>query len=264
MSSISKKIVLTRPAAQAQPLAGRLTALGYSVTLFPLFEIAPLPKTSELHLTLQTTLANLSRYAMAVFVSPNAVHAVFKNGLLWPPGVAIAIMGEGSRVTLSQYGVNEKNTLIYCPTDPFRSDSEALLQELDLPSLKDRDVVIFRAETGRELLAEALAERGIRVIKVICYRRFAPPMTEQRSQLLSELLASDSVWIINSSEALRTLIEHGAGDMDVVALQQMNVWVSHRRIAETAQKCGFKRIRLVGSGDENLLLALQSQSAIKA
>lgn len=264
MSTIFKPIVLTRPAVQAQPLADRLTALGYSVTLFPLFEIAPLPKESELHLTLETTLANLSRYAMAVFVSPNAVHAVFKNGLVWPAGVPIAIMGEGSRVTLLHYGVNEINTPIYCPTDPFRSDSEALLQELDLPLLKNREVVIFRAETGRELLAEALAERGIRVVKVVCYRRFAPPMTKQRSQLLNDLLASNSLWVINSSEALRTLFELAADDIDVVALQQMNVWVSHRRIAEIAEKCGFKHIRLIGSGDESLVLALQSHSAIKA
>jgi len=258
------KIILTRPASQAQPLADRLTALGYSVALFPLFEIAPLPEKSELQLNLQATLANLSRYAMAAFVSPNAVHAVFKNGLVWPPDVAIAIMGEGSRAALMQYGINEKNTRLYCPVALGHSDSEALLQELDLPSLKDREVVIFRAETGRELLADGLATHDVDVVKVVCYRRVASPMTEQRCQLLKDLLALGSVWVINSSEALRTLIEDSDGGVDVVTLQQINVWVSHRRIAETAEKCGFKHIRLIGSGDENLLLALQSQSANSA
>lgn len=258
-----KTIVLTRPIAQAQPMAQRLTALGYPAVLFPLLEIAPLPEKSALQLTLQATLANLSRYALAAFVSPNAIHAVFKHGLVWPSGVAIAVMGVGSRTALAHYGINEKNTRLYCPTDPFHSDSETLLQELDLPSLKGREVVIFRAEAGRELLSDALAAHDIQVVKVVCYRRFAPPIAEQRSQLLRELVASGSVWVVNSSEALRTLVDmikNGIGEVGVVALQQMNLWVSHHRIVEIAEKCGFKRIRLIGSGDENLLLALQSQS----
>lgn len=234
--------------------------------LFPLLEIAPLPEKSELQRDLQATIANLSRYALAVFVSPNAIHAVFKNGLTWPADVSVAVMGEGSRAALMQHGINEKNTRIYCPADPFHSDSEALLHELDLPSLTGRDVVIFRAETGRELLAEALVAHGMHVNKVVSYRRFAPPVTAQNSQLLLELLASGSNWVVSSSEAIRTLAEMmqkvvDEGATSVVALQQMNLWVSHHRIAETAEKCGFKHIRLIGSGDENLLLALQSMSA---
>lgn len=260
-------IVLTRPITQAQPLADKLTALGYSVRLFPLQEIAPLPEQSDLHRTLQNTINNLSRYAIAAFVSPNAIHTVFAKGLNWPPEVPIAIMGEGSRIALAQYGVNEKNTRIYCPADPSRSDSETLLQEIDLPALKGREVVIFRAETGRELLSDALLTHGIHVSKVISYRRFALPMTAQRGQLLQELLAAGDAWVINSSEAVRTLvdmIEHNASTEFPVMhqLQQMPLWLSHHRIAETAEKCGFKRIRLIGSGDENLLLALQSAAVI--
>ena len=264
----SKKIVLTRPLAQAQPLAQRLTAMGYPVTLFPLLEIAPLPAKSELQSSLQAVIANLSRYPLAVFVSPNAIHAVFKDKLTWPAGVSIAVMGEGSRAALTQYGINEKNTRIYCPTDPFHSDSEALLHELDLPSLKGRDVVIFRAETGRELLADVLVKHDIHMTKVVSYRRFAPAITAQNSRLLLELLESGSSWVVSSSEAVRTLVDKiskavglKAEVTPVVALQETNLWVSHHRIAETAEKCGFKHIRLIGSGDENLLLALQSSSA---
>jgi uroporphyrinogen-III synthase len=245
------RIILTRPIAQAQPLAQRLTDLGYQVTLFPLLEIAPLPEQPW-----HSTLANLSRYAIAVFVSVNAIHAVFKHGLTWPSEVAIAVMGEGSRAVLAHYGV-PANTRVYCPTDALHSDSEALLQELDLSALKGREVLVFRAETGRELLADALLAHGIQVTKVPCYRRFAPVLTEQKQQLLLELLDLSSIWVISSSEALRTLVDmiHKAE-----RLPQMHVWVSHQRIAETAEKCGFKRIRLIGSGDENLVRALQSDS----
>jgi uroporphyrinogen-III synthase len=280
MNTSTGKIVLTRTRVQSQPLAHRLTALGYAVALFPLLEIVPLPENSNQQRIFQATLNNLSTYAMAVFVSPNAIHAVFKNGLKWPSEVAIAVMGEGSRAALAQYGISEKSAHIYCPATPassvdsannsttpqFRADSEALLRELDLDSLRGRNVVIFRAETGRELLADALAEHDIHVVKVIAYRRFAPLMTVEDKQLLSDLLASDSTWVVASSEALRTLancIQKLASDVDVnstnvVASQQLTLWVSHHRIAETAEKCGFNHIRLIGSGDENLLLALQS------
>ncbi|PRC91268.1 uroporphyrinogen-III synthase [Solimicrobium silvestre] len=257
----SNKIILTRPIAQAQPLAARLTALGYSVALFPLLEIAPLPEDGELHALLQATLANLSRYAMVAFVSPNAVHNVFQRGLKWPSEVAIAVVGEGSRAALAEYGINSDNTTIYCPTDPFRSDSETLLQELNLPALKGREVLILRAETGRELLSEALIAHGIQVVKVAAYRRFAPQITAHNSQLLLELLSCSDRWVVSSSEALRTLVELArkvAGEAAVVKTQQINLLVSHHRIAETAENMGFKCVRLIGSGDENLLLALQS------
>lgn len=264
MSIRTQKIILTRPVAQAQPLAQRLTALGYSVALFPLLEIAPLPEKSEAQSRFQASLANLSRYALAVFVSPNAIHAVFQNGFIWPVGVSIAVMGEGSRSVLAQYGIDESQTTIYCATE---SDSESLLGGLDLAVLKGRDVAIFRAESGRELLADALKEKGIHVEKIVAYQRLSPSFTAQTKQQLAELLASPNDWVVSSSEAIRTLadmiIQSGMPE-HVDTLQQLNLWVSHQRIAQTAEKCGFKRIHLIGSGDENLLHALQYRSADKS
>jgi len=262
-------IVLTRPLEQATALAQRLTSLGYSVSTFPLLEIAPLADLS----TLRHALADLSRYAMVAFVSPNAVHAAFKFGFehpvdknspsafIWPSNVALAVVGEGSRAALAEYGITSENYRIYCPTDPVRSDSETLLNELDLPALAQRDVLIVRAETGRELLADALIANGVNVIQVAAYRRLSPQLDVQLQLQLSELLAHDHCWVISSSEALRTLVamvHQVSGVNGVAKLQQVNLMVSHLRIAETAQSLGFKCVRLVGSGDENLLLALQS------
>jgi uroporphyrinogen-III synthase len=257
-----RNIVLTRPIAQSQSLAKQLEVLGYSVALFPLLEIASLPEHSDLQIKLQISLKNLNRYAMAAFVSPNAIHAVFQCGLQWPDGVSIAVLGEGSRAALAQYGINDKNTRIYSPTDPLKSDSETLLQNLNLPALKGHEVVIFRAETGRELLADALTSHEIKVDKVIAYRRFAPTLTEQRSRQLMGLLTDSSRWVVSSSEALRTLedmVIKSGGEDGVVKMHQVNLWVSHQRIAQIAEKSGFKHVHLIGLGDENILLALQSR-----
>jgi uroporphyrinogen-III synthase len=254
-------LILTRPVAQAEPLARRLTELGYPVVLFPLLDIAALPVASDEMTHLLTALDNLNQYAMAVFVSPNAIHAVFETGLSWPSDVAIAVMGEGSRVALAQYGINDSNTRIVSPTDPFRSDSETLLENLDCTALTGKTVVIFRSESGRELLADALTSRGISVEKVVAYQRLVPTLTSEHVKQLTELLTCSGCWIVSSSEALRTLEEmvmQTGGSAAVVKLHQVNLWVSHQRIAQNAENSGFKQVRLIGSGDENLLLALQS------
>ncbi len=260
-------IVLTRPIAQSEALEVRLKQAGYAVRLFPLMEIAALPDDSDEQKVLDATLADLTRYAMAAFVSPNAIHAVIQRGMegqrdfAWPPEVTIAVMGEGSRAALALHGITGRHASIVGPTDAFRSDSETLLQNLDLPSLKGKKCVIFRAETGRDLLSEALTSQGVHVDHVLAYRRFAPAWTPDRRRQLDELMAESACWVVSSSEALRTLLDmvkRSAGEAGVVKIHQINLWVSHQRIAETAENCGFKHIRLIGSGDENLLLALQS------
>lgn len=257
-----KTVVLTRPAEQAHSAAEQLTLLGFKVVLFPLLEIAALPEHSESQQQLQTVLSDLSRFAMAAFVSPNAIHAVFKNGLCWPAGVAIAVLGEGSRSALAEYGVDDSNARIYAPTDPFRSDSETLLENLDLPALQGKQLVIFRAETGREIMAEAFAAHGISVEKVVAYQRFAPTLTSEHVIQLNELLSCSDYWVVSSSEALRTL-EHmvieQVGRDAVVKMHQLNLLVSHQRIAQNAENSGFKQVELIGSGDQNLLRALQSR-----
>jgi len=254
-------IVLTRPLAQSRDLAIRLKNDGHAVTQFPLLEVEPLATGSELHQQLTATLANLQRYAMAVFVSPNAIHAVFREGVKWPTQVAIAVMGDGSRAALAQYGVNDSNARIVSPVDATHSDSEGLLKQLDLSALQGRDMVIFRALTGREHLADALTRQGIKIDKVVVYHRFAPELTTQRSEQLIGLLTWSSNWVVSSSEALRTLEDMAfrCGGADaVVKMHQVKLLVSHQRIAQIAEKNGFKHVSLIGLGDENLLLALQS------
>jgi uroporphyrinogen-III synthase len=254
-------IILTRPMPQSQALAKRLNALGHRTELFPLLEIAELAPGTAPFGQLQQALSNLRRYAMAAFVSPNAIHAVLRGGLIWPRDVAIAVMGEGSRHTLAEYGIDDSNATIVSPTDPFRSDSETLLEQMDVTALRGKEVVIFRSETGRELLADALLAQGIAVDKVVCYQRLAPTLTSEHVQHLAELLTCSGVWLISSSEALRTLesqVQQVGGEPAVVKMHQAQLWVSHQRIAQNAQNSGFERVRLIGSGDENLLLALQS------
>ena len=133
---------------------------------------------------------------------------------------------------------------------------------MDLPALVGKKVLIIRAETGRELLADRLREAGITVDQVAAYRRGKPILDEQRRQELAELLALGCDWIITSSEALRNLkedVEQVAGSAGWQQIRQVTLIVPHVRIAETAKNMGFQQAILTSSGDEALIAAIQSR-----
>ncbi|WP_432383211.1 uroporphyrinogen-III synthase [Duganella sp. P38] len=254
-------VVITRPLAQAGPLAARVAALGRTVEILPLLEIAPLPDQSAL----RAALARLEHYALVAFVSPNAIDAAFAHIPRWPAGVTAAVVGEGSRAALAAHGVPH----IVSPADSAHSDSEHLLQTLDLAALHGKPVLIVRGESGRELMADGLRAAGALVDVVPAYRRSVPALTPALAATLKRLLAQQNDWLITSSEALRGLCDilakvdlHYPDAMQqnsVVAMQQQHLIVPHARIAETANNLGFSKLTLTGSGDERLLAALQSR-----
>jgi uroporphyrinogen-III synthase len=255
---MSDSVVITRPLAQAEGLARGVAALGRTPVLLPLLEIAPL----EDQAPLAQVLDGLAGYALVAFVSPNAIDAAFAHIRAWPPGVALAVLGEGSRAALARHGISGANATIVSPPDASRSDSENLLQSLDLAALAGRRVLIVRGESGRELMAEGFAAAGAEVTKVAAYRRRVPPLTDALAHTLRTLLAGPNDWIITSSEALRGLLElldQLEPQTAVAKMQHQHLIVPHARIAETARALGLARVTLTGSGDERLLAALQSQ-----
>ncbi|MDN2718015.1 uroporphyrinogen-III synthase [Janthinobacterium sp. SUN120] len=255
-------VVITRPAAQAGPLAARIAALGWPVTLLPLLEIHALDGADECA-RLQAVLARLSDYDLVAFVSPNAIDCVFAHLPAWPPGLALAVVGEGSRMALGAHGVTDANATITSPLDTARSDSEHLLLALDLPALRGKRVLIVRGDGGRDYLADGLRAAGATVEFVTAYRRKVPRLTPSLRATLENLLQHNNDWIITSSEALRGLLAL-LGEMDaekaaVVKMQQQHLIVPHARIAQTAAALGFARVTLTGSGDAGVLAALQSR-----
>jgi len=251
-------VVITRPIGQVGTLAREVEALGREAVVLPLLEIHPLHDQAPL----VRALCGLSRYKMVAFVSPNAIDAAFAHLSVWPREVAIAVLGKGSRDALAKHGINRKNTTIISPRDPARSDSENLLQTLNLAKLAGKEVLIVRGESGRELMADGLRAAGAIVTTVAAYRRSVPQLTPALRERLLGLLERDNDWLITSSEALRGLLSLVAelGSMDAVAkMQQQHVIVPHARIAETARTYGLNRLTLCGSGDERLLAALQSR-----
>jgi len=260
-------VVITRPAAQAGPLATSVAALGLPVRVLPLLEIHAL-EGAQLD-QLLAGLGTLHQHDLVVFVSPNAIDCVFAHLPSWPPGLPLAVVGEGSRLALAAHGVTDANAVIHRPAPHAPSDSEHLLQALDLPALRGRRVLIVRGDGGRDFLADALRAAGAEVSFVTAYRRAPPALTPGMRATLEQLLQHNNDWIITSSEALRGLLSllgeidrsNGGGqDGIVVKMQQQQLIVPHARIAQSAQALGFARVTLTRSGDAGVLAALQSQA----
>jgi uroporphyrinogen-III synthase len=255
--TMPETVVITRPRAQAEPLARAVAALGRTPVLLPLLEITPLPDQSAL----RRALASLADYALVAFVSPNAIDAAFAHIDQWPRGVTLAVLGEGSRAALARHGIDDATASIASPPGD-QSDSEHLLAVLDLAALAGRRVLIVRGETGRELMADALRACGALVDTVAAYRRSVPPLSAELASTLRGLLARPNDWIITSSEALRglvALVEELEPGQGFARLRQQHLIVPHPRIAETARALGLERLTLTGSGDTRLLAALQSR-----
>lgn len=255
-------VVITRPAAQAGPLAASIAALGRRVALLPLLEIHALDGQEECA-HLHSVLARLADHDLVVFVSPNAIDCVFAHLSAWPAGVALAVVGEGSRLALAAHGVNESNASITSPGEQARSDSEHLLLALDLPALRGKRVLIVRGDGGRDFLADGLRAAGAEVSFVTAYRRAVPRLTPALRATLEQLLQHNNDWIITSSEALRgllsLLVEMDENLAFVVKMKQQHLIVPHARIAQSAAELGFARVTLTGSGDAGVLAALQSR-----
>jgi len=249
-SLLCRRILVTRPAAQAATLAQRITELGGEAVLFPLLEIGP----ADDFAPLDAAIANLEDYAVAVFISPNAVEYSVPRILerrAWPVQLLAAAIGPGTVAQLSRYGIDE----VVAPTARFDSEGVLELPAFQSERIAGKRVLVLRGNGGRELLADSLRLRGAVVDCVTCYRRSAPV---DGSALVSRLRnnALDAL-TISSSEGLRNLLAL----LDTAAfdrLRRLPLFVPHPRIAEVATELGLSHVVQTGPADAGILESLCS------
>jgi uroporphyrinogen-III synthase len=243
-----RRIVVTRPTAQALNLVDLIRAAGGEPIALPLLEIAPAVDATAL----ARTIARLADYALAIFVSPNAVaHFVAQLRAQggWPPALRAAAIGGSTAAALADAGVSS----IVAPAGRF--DSEALLElpELSATAIVGRRVLIVRGNGGRELIAETLHERGAIVDAVAAYERSPAPSAAAIVSLLRNKKLD--ALTISSSEGLRVLF--AMLDTDACAsLRATPTFVSHQRINALAVELGLRRVILTAPGDAALVAEL--------
>ncbi|WP_316894065.1 fused uroporphyrinogen-III synthase HemD/membrane protein HemX [Ralstonia mannitolilytica] len=254
-------VVVTRPRAQAPMLVAALERHGLRTHQFPLLDIAPTPNLDDL----RAALGDPSRYALVVFVSPNAVQQAFAampEGYRWPQEVPVAVVGPASAQALAAHGVAPPAHRVIQPdthADDGRQDSEALYARLDVPSLHGREVLIVRGNGGREWLADQLREAGASVRTVEAYRRSVPAPDAAAWLALRAVLSRRHAWTLTSSEAVRNLDELARANLspaDLDTLHGAPCFASHARIVEQAKSLGFRDVTLTGAGDDRLLASV--------
>lgn len=120
------KVVVTRPRAQAGPLASRLEELGHEVVECPLIEIEPLPGPVE-----------VEGYDWVIVTSPNGARALVARASGDLPKVAA--VGPGTAETLRELGVEPAFV-------PRVSSQDGLLAEFPRPAGR---VLFAAAEDAR-------------------------------------------------------------------------------------------------------------------
>jgi len=193
-----RRIAVTRARAQSSGLAARLRALGAEVAETPAIRIEPRALEGEL----AQAVDGIGGYTLVCLTSPNGasllIDALRARGsdTRALAGVTVAAIGPGTAAELARGGIR-------ADVVPERSVAEALVEALAGVAVEGRRVLVARAAEARDVLPDALRERGAEVDVVSLYETVAAPLDESARAALAE---ADSV-TFTSSSTVRFLLE---------------------------------------------------------
>ncbi len=147
-----KRVLITRPRAQADPFASALRAAGFEPVYLPVIEIRP----AEDNRQLDRALSQLSHYEWVIFTSANGVQVVFDrpyfaSGVNRSAYPYYAAVGPKTAEALRQRGVSPDLV-------PDEYIPEAILPGLG--EVSGKWILLPRAEMAREILPKAIAAAG--------------------------------------------------------------------------------------------------------
>ncbi|MFO7567706.1 MAG: uroporphyrinogen-III C-methyltransferase [Enhygromyxa sp.] len=177
-----RRVVVTRAAGQAGGLVNLLAAKGADAVAFPCLEFAP--AAPEDQQALERALAKLDAYDGLIVSSPNGVEALVaglaRAGLDARAfaGKQVAAIGTGTAEVLIQHGL--RPDLV-----PDAARSEGLIDALRERGLLGARWLQLRADEGRPLIPNAIAEAGGSLDLIVGYRTARPRIP---ALLLSSLL----------------------------------------------------------------------------
>lgn len=248
MALHGRTLAITRPIAQAGTLAERIRQAGGTPLLLPLLNIIGTPNTVLAHPAAQ----DLSPYRLAIFISPNAVlHSLplLLDQQPWPTDLQAAAVGPGTADALARFGIP-------CLLPEGQFDSEGLLQCAPLQSavLRGQRVLLVKGNGGRELLAQALTERGALVEPLSVYHRAPPTDVAEPLRTAWRTTGLDAI-LLTASEGLHPLLD-ALSPLEQQQLRQTPLFAPHPRIAESARAAGFAQVILTPPAEPGLLAGL--------
>ena len=247
-------LLITRPVMPASRTATRVAALGATPLIFPTL-IIELPADSA---PLKAALAKIGDYYAALFVSPSsaemALAPMSSTPFKLPQSLHVLAPGPGTAEELSRLGVEK----VEMPESSFDSEGLLALPLLQAAAVKNKRIVIFRGNDGRELLREELIKRGATVDAITAYHRRAPSTSPDG---LLALLRAGKINAISamSSDAITNLVSLIPAAEREKILFPIAVYASHARIVDSARALGFRNVIETQAGDAGLITVLLSR-----
>jgi uroporphyrinogen-III synthase len=217
-------VLVTRPVNQSQELAAAIEAAGGEAIAFPAIDIVG----RDLH-DIEEELAQLPKPDIVVFVSRNAV--AYGLAAFEECGAMIAAVGPVTRKAIETAGT----AVDVSPDAGF--DSEHLLEHVELKDVGGKNVIIVRGQSGRELLAETLGERGANVDYLCVYeRRPHKPLPAELRDLESATDAGKIRFVtVMSVDSLQCLLEI-MPPKTLNLLRQVTLVAPSTRVLQTASE----------------------------
>jgi uroporphyrinogen III methyltransferase / synthase len=195
-----RRVVVTRARAQASGLAATLRGLGAEVVELPAIRIEPRIESDEV----QKAAGAVGAYELICLTSPNGVRLLFeameRAGLdaRALAGVTVAAIGPGTARALADRGV-------LADVVAERFVAEGLIEALEDHEVGGARVLVARAAEARDVLPDALRERGAEVDVVAFYETVREQPGEEEieaAQSADYLTFTSSSTVTNLTEAL--------------------------------------------------------------
>jgi len=160
-----KRVVVTRARAQASGMARTLEALGAEVIELPAIRIESRIESDEVRAAVES----LHTYALVCVTSPNGARLLFEameaagRDARALSQAQIAAIGPGTARALREGGV-------LADVVPERFVAEALVEALGDVPVEGKPVLVARAAEARDVLPDALRDRGANVDVVSLYK----------------------------------------------------------------------------------------------
>jgi uroporphyrinogen III methyltransferase/synthase len=203
-----RRIVVTRARAQASGLTAALRNLGAEVVELPAIRIEPRLAGAEV----RDAAAGIGGYSLVCLTSPNGVRLLFEAlaearlDARALAGATVAAIGPGTARALAEHG-------IAADVVPERFVAEALVEALVGIEVEGRRVLVARAAEARDVLPDALRERGADVDVVALYetvREEPDPDAVEAAQGADYVTFTSSSTVANLTEALGDRFPAGA------------------------------------------------------
>ncbi len=153
-----RRILVTRPRAQAESLCVALEAEGAVPVRFPVIQVEPVPDDQSL----RESMTRLAQFQWVIFTSVNGVvHACKHQEGPFPTDTRAAAIGPATAHALAQQGIPVSFV-------PHEYRAECLADGVDIKA--GQRVLLPRAQGARRILVDMLREKGAIVKEIAAYR----------------------------------------------------------------------------------------------